>query len=61
MKIKFIGVGGAFAPISIGNSNMLLSQNGKNIAFSISIHNFTCAKYEIVSLIEPVLNALAGY
>ena len=31
MKIKFIGVGGAFAPISIGNSNMLLSQNGKNM------------------------------
>lgn len=31
MKLKFIGVGGAFAPISIGNSNMLLSHNGKNM------------------------------
>lgn len=31
MKIKFIGVGGAFAPITVGNSNMLLSHNGKNM------------------------------
>ncbi len=31
MKIKFLGVGGAFAPIAIGNSNMLLSHNGKNM------------------------------
>ena len=42
-------------------SGFVNSQNGKNIAFSISIHNFTCAKYEIVPLMESVLNALAGY
>lgn len=31
MKLKFLGVGGAFAPMSVGNSNMLLSHNGKNL------------------------------
>lgn len=30
MKIKFLGVGGAFAPITKGNSNMLLTENNKN-------------------------------
>ncbi len=30
MKLKFLGVGGAFAPISVGNSNMLItSDSGK--------------------------------
>jgi ribonuclease BN (tRNA processing enzyme) len=34
MKIKFLGVGGAFAPISKGNSNMLLtSESGKKMLF----------------------------
>lgn len=34
MKIKFIGHGGAFAPISVGNSNMLLtSDSGKKMVF----------------------------
>lgn len=34
MKIQFIGVGGAFAPISRGNSNMLLTMdNGERIMF----------------------------
>lgn len=30
MKIKFIGVGGAFAPISVGNSDMLLTADNGN-------------------------------
>ena len=29
--MKFIGVGGAFAPLSMGQSNMLLTHNGKNM------------------------------
>lgn len=30
MKLKFLGIGGAFAPISKGNSNMMLtSDSGK--------------------------------
>lgn len=29
--IKFLGVGGAFAPISKGNSNMLITSNGKHM------------------------------
>ena len=34
MKIKFLGTGGAFAPISVGNSNMLLtSESGKELLF----------------------------
>lgn len=37
MKLKFIGVGGAFAPISVGNSNMLLSHNGKNMLVDCGI------------------------
>ena len=35
--MKFIGVGGAFAPISIGNSNMLLSHNGKNLLIDCGV------------------------
>ncbi len=32
MKIKFLGVGGAFAPMAIGNSNMMLtSDSGKRL------------------------------
>lgn len=31
MKLKFIGNGGAFAPMSRGNSNMLITENGKNM------------------------------
>ncbi len=37
MKLKFIGVGGAFAPISIGNSNILLSHNGKNMLIDCGV------------------------
>ena len=37
MKMKFIGVGGAFAPISVGNSNMLLSHNGKNMLIDCGV------------------------
>jgi D-alanyl-D-alanine carboxypeptidase/D-alanyl-D-alanine-endopeptidase (penicillin-binding protein 4) len=42
-------------------SGFVESKSGKNIAFSISIHNFTCARNEIVTLMEPVLNAMADY
>lgn len=37
MKLKFLGVGGAFAPISVGNSNMLLSHNGKNMLIDCGV------------------------
>lgn len=33
MKIKAIGRGGAFAPLSIGNSNFLFEENGKFMMF----------------------------
>jgi len=42
-------------------SGYVESKTGKKIAFSISIHNFTCARHEIVPLMEPVLNAMAVY
>lgn len=42
-------------------SGFVESKSGKNIAFSISIHNFTCARNEIVPLMEPILNAMADY
>lgn len=36
MKLKFIGVGGAFAPLSIGNSNMMITSNsGKIMIFDM--------------------------
>lgn len=36
MKIKFLGTGGAFAPLSVGNSNMLLtSESGKRLIFDV--------------------------
>lgn len=36
MKIKFIGCGGAFAPLSIGNSNMMItSDSGKIMIFDM--------------------------
>lgn len=37
MRLKFIGSGGAFAPISVGNSNMLLTENGKHMLIDCGI------------------------
>jgi len=31
MKLKFIGRGGAFAPMSIGQSNMIFEHQGKRM------------------------------
>jgi D-alanyl-D-alanine carboxypeptidase/D-alanyl-D-alanine-endopeptidase (penicillin-binding protein 4) len=42
-------------------SGYVESKTGKKIAFSMSIHNFTCGRNEIVPLMEPVLNAMATY
>jgi len=37
MKIKAIGRGGAFAPLSIGNSNFLLEEDGKFMMFDFGL------------------------
>jgi D-alanyl-D-alanine carboxypeptidase/D-alanyl-D-alanine-endopeptidase (penicillin-binding protein 4) len=42
-------------------SGYVESKSGKKIAFSMSIHNFTCSRNEIVPLMEPVLNAMATH
>jgi len=38
MKLKFLGVGSAFAPISMGHSNMILtSDSGKILAIDFGM------------------------
>ena len=37
------------------------SKSGKRLAFAFTVNDFSCANYEIVKYMEPVLNAMAEY